>query len=446
MADGGWLGWGSNLISGAAKAVTGAMGYDELEATDPNAQGADGKASRLDERTDDRKAMFTQLRQYIGADVISLMSIPVWLMEPLTVLQKAAENMEYCELLERAAHEEDPAKRLALVAAFCSSVYASSERTYKPFNPILGETFEMEGIVDGMWYIAEQVSHHPPVCAAHGEGKSWSYDLTSSPKTKFMGNWIDVFPVGRTRITLKTTGETFGLITPVTRVQNLIVGRMWVDNVGPMKVTNLTTGWVCKLEYKPCGWFGAGRYEVDGAVWDKDEGGEAKLAVFGKWVEGLACAECDAEGAPLEKAGDIPLWEAKQPIEDDPYNFMEFTHHLNSTASAPKEKALLASDSRYRPDRAALEKEDNGEAQSQKHTLEERQRAEQREREEKGDTWTPRFFKVAEPADDSNPETPTDIWVITDAYAERRASGPASDAAADAPEFSPWQYGPEIAA
>jgi len=38
----------------------------------------------------------------------------------------------------------------------------------KPFNPLLGETFEL--VKDGFELIAEQVSHHPPITAVHCQG------------------------------------------------------------------------------------------------------------------------------------------------------------------------------------------------------------------------------------------------------------------------------------
>ena len=40
------------------------------------------------------------------------------------------------------------------VACFAVGAYPSAERTYKPFNPILGETFELKQ--GSMRYIAEQ--------------------------------------------------------------------------------------------------------------------------------------------------------------------------------------------------------------------------------------------------------------------------------------------------
>ena len=90
-----------------------------------------------------RKAMWSQLKDLVGADIMSKFSIPIFLMEPISVLQKISENMQYCELLDKACDEEEEFMRLAYVAALAVSVYSSNERTKKPFNPILGETWEM---------------------------------------------------------------------------------------------------------------------------------------------------------------------------------------------------------------------------------------------------------------------------------------------------------------
>lgn len=52
-----------------------------------------------------------QFQQYIGLDVTSLLSVPVWIMEPFTILQKATEIMEYTELLDTADQTEDEWQR-----------------------------------------------------------------------------------------------------------------------------------------------------------------------------------------------------------------------------------------------------------------------------------------------------------------------------------------------
>jgi hypothetical protein len=54
-----------------------------------------------------------QFQQYIGMDVMSLLSVPVWIMEPVSMLQKMAEIMEYTQLLDQADLAEDPDERCA---------------------------------------------------------------------------------------------------------------------------------------------------------------------------------------------------------------------------------------------------------------------------------------------------------------------------------------------
>jgi hypothetical protein len=82
--------------------------------------------------------------------------------EPLTLLQRMTENMEYSELLDQAATVSDPRLQLCNVAAFAVSGWCNTvQRTGKPFNPLLGETFECDRQEDLGWRsIAEQVSRY----------------------------------------------------------------------------------------------------------------------------------------------------------------------------------------------------------------------------------------------------------------------------------------------
>lgn len=93
----------------------------------------------------------------------------------------------------------------AIVVAFLVSPFSNIERPWKPFNPILGETFEWR---DGdLQFLCEQVCHHPPVSAGHGENKHFVYDIVSAPKTKFLGNSIDIYPIGKVVVELLPRGR-----------------------------------------------------------------------------------------------------------------------------------------------------------------------------------------------------------------------------------------------
>lgn len=54
-----------------------------------------------------------------------------------------AETIQYSELLNKASEEIDAVRRMCLIGAFALSQGSVVERLYKPFNPLLGETFEM---------------------------------------------------------------------------------------------------------------------------------------------------------------------------------------------------------------------------------------------------------------------------------------------------------------
>jgi hypothetical protein len=80
----------------------------------------------------------------------------------------------------------------------------------------------------------------------------------------------DLYPAGRTRISLRRTGEVFSHVPPQAKVHNLVLGRTWIDSYGTFLVTNTATGDKVQLEFKPCGWFGAGQYEFEGHVMDAE--------------------------------------------------------------------------------------------------------------------------------------------------------------------------------
>ena len=82
--------------------------------------------------------------------------------------------MEYIDILDKACAEQDQALRLAIVSVFgCSMTTGAERNANKPFNPLLGETFEL--ISDSFEFLSEQVSHHPPIAANYCKGKKSNY-------------------------------------------------------------------------------------------------------------------------------------------------------------------------------------------------------------------------------------------------------------------------------
>ena len=415
------------------RSIGGVEDADELETVD---DGSGQAVAGAGEDVSERKALWSQLRSMIGADVMSLLSVPVFIMEPTTTLQKMSEILQYAELVDKACDEKDEDLRLAYICALAISTYSSNERVKKPFNPILGETWEMT-LPGGGVYVSEQVCHHPPIGAGHAETDRWTYDLTSAVKTKFMGNWVDVWPQGRTRIKLKSSGDVYNICPPPSRVNNVLVGRTWIDTFGDMQVNNLTTGASASIKFTECNMFGTGRWGVNGEILDKD--GNVKYRLSGKWNESVSVTP---PGAADDAAR--TLW-TKEPAPADPtkYGFTNFTFKQNAADTCPK--GLLASDSRLRPDRAALEAGDANAAGAMKHALEEAQRAERRIREEKNEAWNPRWFKLAKDADlhELERDVGTAVWEWNGEYAavsaERAAAAEATNPL-ESNAFDPWCY------
>ncbi|KAJ6913154.1 hypothetical protein NC651_015606 [Populus alba x Populus x berolinensis] len=494
----------SNFGTAMTRSVNGLVPYEGLEVVNPEGgtEDAEEEASKGRWKQEDRDSYWKMMQKYVGSDVTSMVTLPVLIFEPMSMLQKMAELMEYSHLLDLADECEDPYMRLVysgmitlslsfslplplshsltlsmhlwyeaddvvIAASFFISVYYAFQRTWKPFNPILGETYELTNHGD-LTFISEQVSHHPPISAGHAENEHFTYDITSKVKTKFLGNSIEIYPLGRTRVTLKRDGVVLDLVPPPTKVSNLIFGRTWIDSPGEMVLTNMTTGDKVVLYFQPCGWFGAGRYEVDGYVYNAAE--EPQIMMTGKWNGSMSYQPCDMEGEP--RAGTelkegfsisglsdgktylltgpishhsiiviLQVWRVAEAPKNDKFQYTHFAHKINSFDTAPKK--LLGSDSRLRPDRYALEHGDISKAGYEKSSLEERQRAEKRNREVKGHQFTPRWF---DRTDEIHP-TPwgdLEVYQYNGKYSEHRAaidsSGSIEETDIRSMEFNPWQF------
>lgn len=100
---------------------------------------------------------------------------PVKIFEPRSYLEKLADVWVYPKYLSDAARTRDPLERMKLVVTwFIAGLHHGFERWKKPFNPILGETWQAK-LSDGTTMFMEQISHHPPVSAFHMEGPGGMY-------------------------------------------------------------------------------------------------------------------------------------------------------------------------------------------------------------------------------------------------------------------------------
>merc|ERR1711990_992893 len=100
-----------------------------------------------------------------------------------------------------------------------SSYVSTLIRTTKPFNPLLGETYELDRVDEmGLRLIVEQVSHHPPSAAFHAistHNGGWELWGEMTVTSKFRGKYLSVTPLGiyRSSSTI-TVSITIGTVSP----------------------------------------------------------------------------------------------------------------------------------------------------------------------------------------------------------------------------------------
>ncbi|XP_072468542.1 oxysterol-binding protein-related protein 6 isoform X5 [Notamacropus eugenii] len=346
------------------------------------------------------------LRNNIGKD-LSKVSMPVELNEPLNTLQHLCEEIEYSELLDKASETDDPYERMVLIAAFAVSGYCSTyfRAGSKPFNPVLGETYECIREDKGFRFFSEQVSHHPPISACHCESKNFVFWQDIRWKNKFWGKSMEILPVGTLNVTLPKYGDYYVWNKVTTCIHNILSGRRWIEHYGEITIRNTKSSiCICKLTFIKVNYWNSNVNEVQGVVMDQE--GKVVHRLFGKWHEGLYCgvppsAKC------IWRPGSMPTnYELY-------YGFTRFAIELNELDPVLKE-LLPPTDARFRPDQRFLEEGNLEAAAAEKQRVEELQRSRRRYMEENHLEHIPKFFKKVIDANQR------EAWVSNDTYWELR--------------------------
>ncbi|XP_059473357.1 oxysterol-binding protein-related protein 2 isoform X3 [Neocloeon triangulifer] len=234
--------------------------------------------------------LWSVLKNCIGKE-LSKITMPVIFNEPLSFLQRMVEYMEYSRLLRTAAEQEDPVDRMKYVAAFAVSALSSNwDRLGKPFNPLLGETYELER--DDFRVICEQVSHHPPVSAFHADSQDFIFHGSIYPKLKFWGKDVAIQPKGTVTVELPRWGEAYTWSNVNCYVHNIIVGKLWMEQSGTMEIVNHRTGHRACLTFKPAGWFSKELHRVEGFITDNKK--NKLFFLYGKWTDFIRCTDFDS--------------------------------------------------------------------------------------------------------------------------------------------------------
>jgi 5-oxoprolinase (ATP-hydrolysing) len=362
------------------------------------------------------------VRKNVGKD-LSTISMPVSANEPVSLLQRMAEQLEYAQLLDDAAQQSQPAQRLLRVAAFAISQFSNGrakERAIrKPFNPLLGETFELvrseADVPGGFRLLVEKVSHRPVRLAMQADSAHWSFAQSPAPTQKFWGKSAELTTEGRVRVSLRLPDgagedEHYSWNTATVFLRNVVMGEKYVEPVGTMHVCNDSTGAKAAVEFRSKGVFGGRGEEVQVEVLGPD-GKQTGVSMNGTWTGSLKVVP-----------GGQVVWKAGSLVENpaNTYGLTTFAAGLNEITPVEKGK-LPPTDCRLRPDQRLAEQGQLDEAEDWKVRLEEAQRQRRKVTEENGDEYRPRWFVKAATGPDGE-----EVWRLKggkDGYWEERARG-----------------------
>ncbi|CCH58114.1 hypothetical protein TBLA_0A03140 [Henningerozyma blattae CBS 6284] len=326
------------------------------------------------------------LRKNVGKDLGSI-AMPVTANEPLTILQAFSEIFEYSEILtskNSAKHSKlSHQPQITLVSIFALSALSmfreKIRNARKPFNPLLGETFELVREDLGFRLVSEKVCHRPQIFAIHVDHELWECSYTVSPVQKFWGKSVELNNEGTFHLRFKATNEEFQWSQPTTMLKNLIAGDRYIEPIKDFTVTS-TIGSKSKVLFKDAGMFGGRSEDVTITVSPSNKSKKSsKQILIGKWTHSI-----------MDKSSQETLWEVGELVKSPKkkYGFTKFAANLNEITEIEKDM-LPPTDSRLRPDVRAYENGDNDKAESLKLKLEQ----DQRDRRNGGHDVKPRYFK-----------------------------------------------------
>ncbi|KAL6050876.1 Oxysterol-binding protein 4 [Balamuthia mandrillaris] len=376
--------------------------YDRMEGSSPN--GGMLTFYNDEEGLKRQRGVIWEILKQVGASITSVkeitnVSLPVTVFEPRSYLQRLCDGWWSAPIfLNKAAQTTDPVERLKLVVTFTIAGFHNTCGGYKPFNPILGETFQAQ-FEDGTEVFAEQSSHHPPVTTWQliGPGGCYQYHGYGEWIASFRGNSAKGAQKGPNFIDFPD-GTSIRFSLPELWVRGMVWGERVQEYCGVIEYRDEKNDLSCDVFINPkeggflSGWFSKKtpadyfKGEIRRGALEDDSSEDVKS---GKKKRTESTVICTIEGS----------WVSC--IEFDGERYWDFKQNLPKHVPKPVDDPL-PSDSRFREDLCFLAAGDLQQSGLAKTRLEEKQRYEARLRREgaelrkKEPAKEPRVFRKAD--------------------------------------------------
>lgn len=256
----------------------------------------------------------------IGMDLTKVV-LPTFILERRSLLEMYADSFAHPDQFVKIVDQPTPRDRMIQVVRWYLSSYHAGRKSQvakKPYNPILGEVFRCHWDLDGMpennssndkqevgdgpvpWcspdqlsFVAEQVSHHPPISAFYAEhvNKRIQFEAWVWTKSKFLGLSIGVHNIGKGTVTLLDTGEEYTLTFPNGYGRSILTVP-WIELGGSVVIECVQTGHKANIEFLTKPFYGGKKHRVTCEVFagaDKKPyytaQGEWNSRMDGRWTD-----------------------------------------------------------------------------------------------------------------------------------------------------------------
>lgn len=183
---------------------------------------------------DAQRRVMGYLLKKLGSNIIqgkSIMNIsmPVDIFDKTSFLERIAYSFTNAPLfLEKAAQSNDLLFQMKMCSGFLISLLHMSLNQEKPFNPILGETFQ--GRINGSPIYLEQISHHPPISAILMIGKGYRIEGNFEVVAALRPNSMSGKQLGSADIVFKNRRISFSM--PICEINGFSFGPRYLNYSG----------------------------------------------------------------------------------------------------------------------------------------------------------------------------------------------------------------------
>uniref|UniRef100_A0A8D0L5Q4 Oxysterol-binding protein n=1 Tax=Sphenodon punctatus TaxID=8508 RepID=A0A8D0L5Q4_SPHPU len=342
------------------------------------------EASQTEIVSEENKSLiWTLLKQVRPGMDLSKVVLPTFILETRSFLDKLSDYYYHADFLSEDALEENAYNRMKKVVKwYLSGFYKKPQGLKKPYNPILGETFRCMWIhprtSSKTYYIAEQVSHHPPVSAFYVSNRKDGFCLNGSilAKSKFYGNSLSAILDGEGRLMFLNRGEEYVMTMPYAHCKGILYGTLTLELGGIVSIACEKTGYSAVIEFKLKPFLGNDD-NVNQILGKIKLGKEVLATLEGHW---------DSEVIISDKKTDVSetFWNPTAEIRQR--RLRRFTVKFEEQDDFESEKL-------WQNVTQAITNKDQTEATKEKCVLEDAQRKAAKDRKAKSEDWACKLFE-----------------------------------------------------